>query len=223
MKKYEFTDEILTIKMDNNKILHRIRALRDFGNVKAGELGGFIQKESNLSHSGNAWVGNNSVVCDNAKVLHDAVVRDCATIFDNARIENNAVVRDMAKVSGNSNVIDNAIIKDRAWVKDYAWAESNAFIFSDAIVNNEAVISTDAMVGDISDYAYVSGFGSTFCATTFFRLRNGKIGVQCRCFYGTLEEFREKVRETHGNNKYAKEYLMIADLMEMHFLRRGKK
>ena len=33
----------------------------------------------------------------------------------------------------------------------------------------------------------------------------------------TLEEFREKVKETHGDNRYAKEYLMIADLMEMHF------
>lgn len=43
------------------------------------------------------------------------------------------------------------------------------------------------------------------------------IRVVCGCFYGTIYEFREKVRETHKDTKIAKEYLMIADLMEMHF------
>ena len=52
-RKYELTDE--TIICDG-RILHRIKALRDFGNVKARELGGWIEKESNLSHSGNCWV-----------------------------------------------------------------------------------------------------------------------------------------------------------------------
>ena len=32
-----------------------------------------------------------------------------------------------------------------------------------------------------------------------------------------MNEFREKAKETHGETKYAKEYLMIADLMEYHF------
>lgn len=54
MKKYVFTDE--TVKTAEGFILRRIKALRDFGDVKAGDLGGFIEKESNLSHDGNAWV-----------------------------------------------------------------------------------------------------------------------------------------------------------------------
>ncbi len=52
-KKYEFTDE--TIEVDGY-ILHRIRALRDFGSVHAGDLGGFIESEDNLSHDGTCWV-----------------------------------------------------------------------------------------------------------------------------------------------------------------------
>ena len=43
------------------------------------------------------------------------------------------------------------------------------------------------------------------------------IRVVCGCFYGTIDEFKSKVRETHKDTKIAKEYLMIADLMEMHF------
>ena len=54
-------------------------------------------------------------------------------------------------------------------------------------------------------------------------MKGGDIGVQCGCFYGTIEQFREKVQETHRDSKYAKEYLMIADLMELHFEREEEK
>ncbi|WP_375627124.1 MULTISPECIES: hypothetical protein [unclassified Bartonella] len=52
-KKYEFTDE--TTEVDG-KTLHRIRALRDFGGIKADDLGGLIEHEGNLSHEGNCWI-----------------------------------------------------------------------------------------------------------------------------------------------------------------------
>ena len=54
-KKYMLTDETTTIK---GRTLHRIKALKDFGEVKAGDLGGFIEREENLSQEGNAWVGD---------------------------------------------------------------------------------------------------------------------------------------------------------------------
>lgn len=50
LKKYELTDE--SIVLDNGISLYRIRALMDFGNVKEGDLGGYVQSEQNLSHSG---------------------------------------------------------------------------------------------------------------------------------------------------------------------------
>ncbi len=36
--------------------LYRIKALISFGAVVAGQLGGYIQSESNLDHTSNAWV-----------------------------------------------------------------------------------------------------------------------------------------------------------------------
>lgn len=65
MKKYEITDETKEV---NGVVLHRIKAVRDFGSVKAGSLGGFIKKNSNLSHDGDAWVSGNAQVSDNAQV-----------------------------------------------------------------------------------------------------------------------------------------------------------
>ena len=70
-KKYEFTEET---KVVCGRRLHRIRALRDFGGVEAGELGGFIEKEENLSHEENCWVYDNAAVYANARIYDDAVI-----------------------------------------------------------------------------------------------------------------------------------------------------
>ena len=67
-KKYELTDETVRI---NSIILHRIKALTDFGDVDAGDLGGWVESERNLSHDGNAWVYDNA---RNARVYGDALV-----------------------------------------------------------------------------------------------------------------------------------------------------
>lgn len=65
MKKYEFTGET---KMWLGRELHRIRAVRDFGDVKCGTLGGWIEKEDNLSHNGSCFVYGNAEVYDSADI-----------------------------------------------------------------------------------------------------------------------------------------------------------
>ena len=89
-KKYEIlTDDFITV--DDIK-LYRIRALKDFGDVKTGELGGFIENESNLSHEGLAWVYHDARVFGNARVC------DNARVFGNVRVYGNALVCGNAKV-----------------------------------------------------------------------------------------------------------------------------
>ena len=64
MKKYELTSET---KVINGVELHRIKALKSFGNIKEGNLGGWIESEKNLSQDGDAWVFDNATVRGNAK------------------------------------------------------------------------------------------------------------------------------------------------------------
>lgn len=71
--------------------------------------------------------------------------------------------------------------------------------------------------GEFTKFAKVDNFGSEGRATYFFNIVDKGIYVRCGCFAGSLEEFREKVKERHRETKLAKEYLMIADLMEYHF------
>ena len=76
MKKFEFTGE--TKILFNGTILHRIKALVEIKLgcfiVKAGDLGGWIEKEENLSQDGNAWVYGNAMVGGDAEVYGNAVV-----------------------------------------------------------------------------------------------------------------------------------------------------
>ena len=166
MKKFELT---ANSKMHLGKKLFQIKALISFGNVEEGDLGGFIEKEDNLSQSGNAWVSGN------------------------ARVYGDAWVSGNAEVSGNAWVYGNAEVSGNARVPGNAWVSGN------------------------EDYTTIKGFGRNCRNTTFFKSEDGDVKVVCGCFYGTLDEFRKKVKETHGDSKYATEYLMIADLMELHF------
>ena len=82
MKKYEFTGETKTINLSSRTVtLHRIKAVVEFGLVKVGELGGWIEKEENLSHKGDAWVSGDAVVRENAVVRGNAVVSENAEVF----------------------------------------------------------------------------------------------------------------------------------------------
>lgn len=72
-KKYELLkDEFVTLP-DGEKVF-RIQALVPFADVEAGEKGGYIQKEENLSQDGNAWVYGNARVSGNAWISGNAVL-----------------------------------------------------------------------------------------------------------------------------------------------------
>ena len=98
MKKYELTGETKEI---GGVTLHRIRALVDIpGNdVKAGDLGGWIEVERNLSQKGAAWVA------DEARVMGEALVMDSARVTGKARVMGEARVMDSARVTGKARVM----------------------------------------------------------------------------------------------------------------------
>ena len=173
MKKFELTTE--SIETVSGEKLFRIKALVSFDAVEAGELGGYVEKEENLSHEGNAWVYGN------ARVYGDAWVYGNAWVYDNAQVYGNEQVYGNAQVCGDADIYDN------------------------------------------SQKSSVDGFGSENRTTTFFREKSRGVGVKCGCFYGTLDEFREKVRKTHGDSEIAQEYLAIADVEERRFKRVAKK
>ena len=93
MKKYEFTGETKEIRLlFRTATLHRIRATVAFGIVEVGDLGGWIEKEENLSHEGKAWVWGNAKVCGDAEVWGNAKVCGDAKVWGNAEVCGDAEV-----------------------------------------------------------------------------------------------------------------------------------
>ena len=165
MKKYELTNETKTLA--DGTVLHRIRALRDISRhgVKAGDLGGLIEKENNLSQDGDAWIS------DDARVSGNACVFGYACVHDNARIYGYACVSGDACVYGNACVL------------------GDACIFGDACVHGDAYISGDAKVSGDADYMVIK---NTWSSGRWFTYTGSNKKWAVGCFYGTGEELVAK-------------------------------
>lgn len=102
-QKYEITD----ITHEKYPFLHRIRALRDIGSeVKAGDLGGFVESESNLSFEpgDDAWIFDEAIACNNAYVDQGAFLRENAVACENAYISHGALLSGHARAEDDSYI-----------------------------------------------------------------------------------------------------------------------
>ena len=88
--KYEFTGATQWLD-DPGVRVRRIRALTNFGDVKAGDWGGMIQNRRNLGDAGLCWVDAHSTVCGNARVRGDALIV-------NSRLSGSAAAEDRASI-----------------------------------------------------------------------------------------------------------------------------
>lgn len=205
-KKYKLTNESVIV---NGKTLYRIKSLKDFGNVKKGDKGGFVEKEENLSQSGDCWV------YDNAKVYNNAKVFDYADIYGNTEIFGNAIVSGKARVYGNAKVYHYAMVYDDAEVCDNAIISGNAEVYHDAAVYGNArvfgnaEICGKAEIANDLDYIVFKNWWSSGRYFTWTRSNNmWKVG----CFYGTSNELIEKAYR--DSNESGKEYERVVKYVE---------
>ena len=152
-----------------SKFMYRIEALRDFSNVKKEDIGGWVAKESNLSHEGDCWVYGNARVFKNAKVSGNAKVADEATLHNSSQVFDDVIVYGEALLSGNSKVYGTARVcgnaqmqestrvYGHAWVADHAQLTYRAQVFDNAIVQGYAFLQGNAQA---RGYARVSGRSS---------------------------------------------------------------
>ena len=144
--KYEILKDEF-IEFDGRK-LYRIKALKDFHNVKEGEFGGYIESERNLLHEGDAWVSGN------ARVYGYAWVCGCARVCGNAWVSGDA------RVSG------------------YAWVSGDAWVYGDAQVSGDARVSGNARVLNRHSVVWFSNVGTKNGTLTVYCGKNGLIATR---------------------------------------------
>jgi carbonic anhydrase/acetyltransferase-like protein (isoleucine patch superfamily) len=140
----------LDLKLELGSVtLFRIERLSD------GELGGYIEKEENLSQIGDAWVSGSAQVYGNAQVYGDAQVFGDAQVYGNARVSGDAWVYGDAQVYGNARVSGDA------WVYGDAQVSGDARVYGDAQVSGSAQVYGNAQVsGDAQVYGDAQVFGN---------------------------------------------------------------
>ncbi len=123
--------------------LYHIRALRDFCDVREGDVGGLVASERNLSHEGTCWIFNVARVYGGARVSGDAFVSDMATVYGRAQVHGRAWVRGNAQVFGQAVVTDHATIGGSAQIYDQARVTNQAHVSGTARVYENAVVSNN--------------------------------------------------------------------------------
>ena len=217
-KKYKLTEENINYL---GRTLYRIEALKDFGNVKKYDKGGYVQSEKNLSQEGNCWIYDNAKVFDSAKVFNNAKICINAKVSGEAQVYDNALVGDHALICGNAQVCDNAYVDDNAIVCNNAKVCSNAkilgnseifdntLIYGNAKIYGNTEIKSDAKIENNADYIVFKNWWSSGRYFTWTKSNNmWKVG----CFYGTGEELLKKAYE--DSELSGKEYERVVKYVE---------
>lgn len=182
----------------NGRTLYRIKATNTFNDVCAGELGGYIESENNLSHRGDAWVFHNAKVFGNAWVLGNAKV------FNDAIVYGNAKVYDDAKVYGDAMIGGDVLVYGEARV------------YGDARVDGNALVRGSADISGRKMLFCASNVGSETGTLTVFHGKDGLI-VTRGCFTGTVDEFLERSKQVH-DEKIHHEYKLLIEVAKSRIL-----
>lgn len=200
-KKYELVESD-SKRINGNKTVFRIKALRNFSDVKAGDLGGYVESEDNLSHEGTCWIYGDAIVYDNARILDDAKIFNNARIFNNANVFGHAKVNDTcwvfgtAQVFGSANIFNDSLILDDARVFKEA-SVNHSIVCKNAKVHGvinlkDAIIGSNASIIFNKDYSIIQFPGCS--AITLFRTEDMKVNVSYsdKSFY-SLKEFKRMI------------------------------
>ena len=164
-KKYEITN----IKYQHfAETLYRIRAVRSFADVKVGQLGGFIQRATNLAHEDNCWIYE-------GLVYHDAVIKGNAKV-KGAWVWNRAVLRQEAVAEGECFISCDVECFGQALIKDSACCSGFAKIFDKCVVRERGSVSGHAICHGKSEvYGYGRASGAAELKGTFKLRGNGRV------------------------------------------------
>lgn len=225
--KYKIGTETKTYR---GHTLYQIVALRDFGNVKAGDRGGFIEHPYfvseyspvwNLSQEGLSWVYAGSVVygsarvCENAQVRGSSVLSGHSIVSENAcivdsRVSGNAVIRGHAqilqsKVTQNAHIYDSAIISGSTVVKGQGHIFGNAQVEMNGVISGNTELSGIAKICRSSDYLTWQ-FGSLSPYTIF-------LGAD-KCLYITYRGATEPLADFEVRSLYYQPAGLCPHLLE---------
>ena len=234
-RKYEMTN--ITMEFEE-RTLYRIRALKDFRNVKAGDLGGWVSDKYNLSQEGDCWIYDEAKCMDNARMYHNSAMYNnsvmcdfsemhgcsemhnysamcdnsrmynCSAMYDNSRIYNDS------KMYNNSRMFDNSAMYNNAVMLDNSRMFENSRMYRDSRLKNKEKLC-GKLVSKVDRFIEINNTGGRVVTGV---LKDGKILYNIGCQNEiTKEVFIDRIYNDDGGiekHPYRKEYLKIIDIIE---------
>ena len=239
-RKYEITD--ITMEFEE-RTLYRIRALKNFRNVKAGDLGGWVSGKHNLSQEGECWIYDEAKCMDNARMYHNsamynnAVMCDfsemhgcsemhnysamldnsrmynCSAMYDNSRMYNDS------KMYSNSRMFDNSAMYNNAVMLDNSKMFENSRMYRDSRLKNKENLY-GKLVTKVDRFIEINNTGGRIVTGV---LKDGKILYNIGCQNEiTRRTFVGRIYNEDGGierNPHREEYLKIIDMIELYLLK----
>jgi len=163
--------------------LFRVELISDCKWGKKGDLGGWVEKEENIS--GNAWVSDDARVSGNARISGYAQVSENARVSGNARVYDNAQVYGNARISGYAQVSDDARISGYARVSGDAWISGYAQVYDNAWVYDNARV-----------YGNARASSKVFTSNFIYNLTLTDNHIQFGCIQKTVQEWIDWLSST---------------------------
>ena len=211
MEKYELIKEGKTTFM--GRVIYRIRALKDFGDVKAGDIGGWVCSYNNLSQEGDCWIYDKAKcldkarILDNAKMFDNAIMYDNAKMYGNARMYNEAKMFDNAEMYDNSRMYDNTRMFDNAKMYDNAEMYGNAKIYGNAIMYDSSVMyDSTRMLDNAIIYGNAKMYDNSRMSGNAKMYDNAEIYDKVildkdKLLYGSINKSYKKIFQHYRENK----------------------
>ena len=124
---------------------YRIIALKDFGDVKAGDKGGYISGEHNLSHDGECWVYEKGRALYKGRVQDNAKVKS-GIVCDHGRAKDNALITGGSMILGKGLAYDNAILQKNSIISGSGQVGNNVILDYYSLVSGNAKLTQNGMV-----------------------------------------------------------------------------
>lgn len=220
--------------IDVSDSFYRIRALIDIPRhgVKAGDLGGRVQTDYNLSQKGDCWIEYDAVAFARSCIRDNAILKDTSQICDRSNVSGDAILLNASLVLHYGSVRENAII-DAAFVTDHSDVFGNSRVKcvclqGTSLIEGNTELSVAGswparvvnLQGEFTpkDYLFQGPALSSARYSFAHRDKDGNVTVRTGCFVGSLDEYLAAIEETHKDEPtYLKQYRRFHQNFVNHF------
>ena len=158
-RKYELTNISMEFGI---KTLYRIRALKDFSDVKVGDLGGWVQSEDNLSQKGECWIYDEAKCMDNARMYDDSCMYGYSEMYDSSRMHGDSKMHNYSEMHDYSIMYSYSKMYDNAEMHDNSKMYGNSIMYGNSMMFDYSEMFDDsAMYGNSTMNGYSIMFGNS--------------------------------------------------------------